>query len=256
MFFIENHGCATQSGYDAHVRRNDPPCTTCKEWMKKVKAGENAPVKNVKAAQCGTPSGYKKHRRNHEPACRECLDSLPKKKGKERQAVAQCGTPGGYARHLRETGKGTACEPCLAAMRAKDSKRGKRTRVKLGATPNAKLPAVKHGTTGGYDWHTRYGVPMCDDCREAKNAARRERRAERNRENGITPRAEKAACGTASGYDRHLRETGKGTACEPCKKAKREKGARLRAEAKALKEKEATNAPGLPPVPADYTKAA
>lgn len=44
------------------------------------------------------------------------------------------------------------------------------------------LPAVKHGTYKGWNWHQRHGVPMCPDCRDAQSSYMR-----RHRKAGLVP---------------------------------------------------------------------
>lgn len=63
------------------------------------------------------------------------------------------------------------------------------------------------GTYKGYKQHYRYGVEVCDPCREARRAYHKER---------YVPR-ELKPCGTHAAYRRHITE---GTeVCEPCNEA-------------------------------------
>lgn len=75
------------------------------------------------------------------------------------------------------------------------------------------------GTTGGYARHKRLGEPVCDSCRDAKNAYWRDHGAARRADQGktISSRREVAECGTRSGYMRHLRL--KEPTCAPCRAA-------------------------------------
>lgn len=74
--------------------------------------------------------------------------------------------------------------------------------------PKKRRAVAVCGTTGGYARHKRMKEPICDPCREAKNGYWRERDAAQRVEQGRSPatgRKRKAACGTRSGYMRHLR---------------------------------------------------
>ena len=42
------------------------------------------------------------------------------------------------------------------------------------------LGPIRHGSEVGYKQHRARGLPMCDDCRDGKNRAERDRRASRN----------------------------------------------------------------------------
>lgn len=90
------------------------------------------------------------------------------------------------------------------------------------------------GTTGGYARHMRLGEPACAPCRDAKNDYWRVRDAQRRAENGKTtsPRRKVAACGTRSGYARHLR-LGEPT-CAPCRAANSARNKKADAETARL----------------------
>lgn len=48
-----------------------------------------------------------------------------------------------------------------------------RRRYKSAGTARANNPV--HGTEAGYRWHRRWGVPACQECRDAHNAVNRAR---------------------------------------------------------------------------------
>jgi hypothetical protein len=55
-----------------------------------------------------------------------------------------------------------------------------RNETKVADDPTSQpLPAIVHGTHGGYQQHRRQGSPPCDDCRAARNTWRQAVRAER-----------------------------------------------------------------------------
>ena len=70
---------------------------------------------------------------------------------------------------------------------------------------------INHGTTGGYRAHSRYGIPMCDPCREAQAAVKRHGRPAKTEHQYVH--------GTAFGYRREMKEHG--AACDACRDAKR-----------------------------------
>ncbi|MEU3013401.1 hypothetical protein [Nocardia asteroides] len=77
--------CGTDAGYQAHIRRRDTPCESCR------------------AAHNATQAAYRAARATHRPARK-----TPRR--------SPCGTPAGYQSHYRD---GTPpCEPCKAARRA------------------------------------------------------------------------------------------------------------------------------------------
>jgi hypothetical protein len=49
--------------------------------------------------------------------------------------------------------------------------------AKPAVKPRPRLKTIPHGTYPGFDAHVRRGVPVCQPCRDAKNAYKREWRA-------------------------------------------------------------------------------
>lgn len=96
----------------------------------------------------------------------------PKPEPKPRKRAA-CGTEGGYRLHRRE---GTEiCQPCRVARRVADRIRA-RARYQRQIAAGLRTPR-KYATCpspSGLKKHRREGTPICDGCREAYNAQRRE----------------------------------------------------------------------------------
>jgi hypothetical protein len=86
----------------------------------------------------------------------------------------------------------------------------------------APVPSVyegRHGTPSGYNNHFRAGDrgdQICDPCREARAAKRRELRAAKGLRPGRRP-IYGTGCGTPAGYTAHLRRDER--VCEPCRVA-------------------------------------
>lgn len=72
----------------------------------------------------------------------------------------------------------------------------------------------EHGTMRGWRQHKWHDDPVCDECRGAYNADRRERARKRREDNGLVSRQQtQAPCGTVSAKKRHW---ARGEACEAC----------------------------------------
>lgn len=179
--------CATLEGYKAHVRRNDAPCTICRDWKKRYDAGLAAKTQPMKSkretALCGTPSGYTKHRRNTEPPCKPCREAMneykrentAKKRGDKpagrpnqyTQNLQPCGTTSAFQRHVRNNE--TPCDPCKAAKRAyaATKKAEWRAKEREGKPTRALKPC---GTRAAAARHRRRNEPLCNPCRDAERA--------------------------------------------------------------------------------------
>jgi hypothetical protein len=139
---------------------------------------------------------------------------------------SKCGTYAGYRQHDRYNVP--TCDPCKDAMAAYSRDYYDR----IGGRPKPEVPSTvkrgpgknpKHGsgcgTYNGYGAHHRAGTPVCDPCKEARRAYRKER--DRAVKAGDGRKRRKAfdptLCGTRSGYQQHLRH--ENTACMDCRRA-------------------------------------
>lgn len=113
--------------------------------------------------------------------------------------LMNCGTEKGLLQH-----KARNEYPCKFCLPFRDTKHK--------PTPN---PPAKCGTTAGRNRHRWHGEPVCDPCREAFNAYRRNMTAKKNptRE----PRTAEIKHGTAWGYQQH-RQQGV-PYCDECREA-------------------------------------
>lgn len=221
---MSNYDCATEAGYTAHVRRNDPPCAVCKEWKKRQAAGlvQAKPVRSkAQVAKCGTVTGYKRHRANGEAACKSCREAnaayerdragrSPDARGRMRANLRPCGTMAAYQRHKRAGEE--PCGPCKEAKRM-SSLRARST------PPRDLLPC---GTVAAYHRHKRAGEDVCNACREAQRVHSREKRAReilKGTEGARRPHAGRKPInhGTTAGRSQHVRRGE--TPCDPCRLA-------------------------------------
>ena len=65
--------CGTTSGYAAHKRRGETPCTPCGNAIRAYDRARYVPHP-LPPAECGTHGGRRAHYRRGEPQCPECRE--------------------------------------------------------------------------------------------------------------------------------------------------------------------------------------
>lgn len=203
--------CGTYAKYLYHARFGDPVDPACERAARafkdraKTKAKEDAKAAadQVKASSLGP-----------------VLEAVPR----IRQGPP-CGTYRAYSSHLYHNEP--VCAACRQASRVYFREHQRRRRRANGCTPRE--PA-KCGTYAGYMRHRSRSETACRPCLDAANARNRANRVAKAAREGreyVPKTCRQAACGTVSGYNRHIR-LGEST-CGQCRSAKNERNRLQRA---------------------------
>jgi hypothetical protein len=122
----------------------------------------------------------------HDGTVRSCTGSSRqplRRKADAPAAKREHGTEKGYRQHLRY--HETACQDCLQAHR--DFDQAIRDAAKATEAAKVRAPVAReHGTMRGVRQHLKTGEPLCEECREARNAYHREWRSRNDVSSGLS----------------------------------------------------------------------